>query len=239
MSALDRLAELQAAVVEAQSAEREVKAQAQAVQAQIVALERQLTTLPSDQFDAAQQPKPKTEAAKLATDLTQLKHPPVSWNQRTAAARKRVEEAKRGVVRHRARHGEELILMRETEAIAKRDAVLAKVDELRSALRDFATFEAEIGNLLNLIAGMDHHDLPSITSVDELQKALRRFTGDLPIPLPRSMFAQEGQQQPRVRTANGWISRANAESSAIQERNRAEDPERKAQRARRSPAAVR
>ena len=134
---------------------------------------------------------------------------------------------------------EEVIMTKESEAIAKRDTVVEKVGELKAALRDYSAFREDIGDLLNGITGLDYRDLPNTAAVDEMQKALRRFSGDVPVPLPRSMFPQEGQQQPRVRTPGGWVSRANYESSQAMERKRAEDPEREAQQARRNPAPVR
>jgi hypothetical protein len=232
----ERLAELQVAVVEAQQAERELSAEAQAAQAQAKALEQQLAALPADQFDETGKPLAKTEAAKLAAELAGFKHPPVSWQQRTAAASNRVATAKRAVVRHRARHGEQLIMDREHEAIAIRDALLTKVEDLKDAARAYSRFHTETGNLLNGITGLDHADMPNATSVDQLLRTLNRFSGDVPIPLPRSMYPQEGQQQPRVRTDSGWISKANWESSQEQERQAARDQERGAQRAARSEA---
>jgi hypothetical protein len=222
--AAERLTELQTAVVEAQHAERDLLAQAQAAQTRAQGLGQELAALPADQFDDTGKPKAKTQAATLAAELAGLKHPPVSWQQRTAAARTRVATAKREVARHRARHGEELILMRETEAVTRRDTLLAKAADLATELREFRAFENHIGDLLNVISGLDHHDMPNMGSIDELQTALQRFSGDVPVPLPRSMYHQEGQAQPRVRTDDGWISRAHRESSQEQQRHAARNP---------------
>jgi hypothetical protein len=64
-----RLAELQAAVIEAQHAERELSAQAQAAKVRITSLEQEIAALPAHQFDETNKPRPKTDAAKLAAEL--------------------------------------------------------------------------------------------------------------------------------------------------------------------------
>ena len=87
-------------------------------------------------------------------------------------------------------------MQREAEAVAMRDGLLAKVEELEDELRAYSRFHTETGTLLNAITGLDHRDMPNATAVDQLQRTLNGFSGDVPVPLPRSMYPRKASSSP-------------------------------------------
>ena len=87
MTSQPRLAAREAKVAEAEQVVREVEAQAREAANRLELASREFASLPPDQLDQTGNPRPKTEAARLAGEIKAFKDPPVTWSRRLDEAR--------------------------------------------------------------------------------------------------------------------------------------------------------
>jgi hypothetical protein len=233
-SAWQRRAELEAEVDAARVEEQRIGLQRQDADARAKRLRAQLAERPAGEYDEVGRPVPKSEAARLTAELDATKG--TAFADRIRAAKQRTRRARIALDRDAADHLRELVADREPDA---RQAV-ADLDDLLELLDrkivKFAQFAQSWSRVINPITGLDMRtELPTYDQLSGLRRVLRGYRNSVELPLPKSIVTPEGEQPPRVQYKGGWVSPANAEVSAEQDRRRTEHPD--AQRTRRNPPA--
>jgi hypothetical protein len=146
--------------------------------------------------------RPTGEAGKLWDQRLAVKEKlDGPWEERYRKAQNETARAESELHRYIGDHLGELVSEIEPDALAARDRVVERADDLDQAFAEWSEVEHRVTSLLAAVPGADPRDVPRLPG-DGLRAELRRLRGaEIPPPLPRSLFAEEAPD-PTV-TASG------------------------------------
>jgi hypothetical protein len=196
-------------VAEAEGVVREVEAQAGEAAARLELASREFASLPPDQLDQTGNPKPRTEAARLAGEIRKLKDPPVAWSRRLDEARRAARMARIELDQWRGAHVVELARADEPEDRQAAEELRAQVNGLIATIKRYQGVMAKNSALVSKAPGLDPQvELPGGFSdrLSNVRRDLQRLLPEIVAPLPRSIFPREGETPPRVQAPDGgWV----------------------------------
>jgi len=200
-SATDELREIEAREQSAASALREFELRQRASQERAHSAEAEVIRLAEDplgaeQFDADGRPLPGTDAAQLAELIEHAS----DYTVVLARCRAELDRLRLASLQHRRDHALELVYEQAPAAVVAVEGVRSALGLLGQALAGYVHVQDTVTELLGVIDGLDGSDLPSV-DLTPLQAAVE--SPDLPLPLPRSLVALDGQSQPKLRTNDG------------------------------------
>ncbi len=202
------LAGRQSKVSEAEQVVRDVEAQAREAANRLELASREFAALPPDQLDETGNPKPKTEAARLAAQIKALKDPPVAWSRRVEQARTTARQARIELDRFSGANVAEIARANEHVGREAGGGLRAQLRGTIEAIDGYYSAQAQFSAMVAKASGLDPQtELPATLSdkLSNLRRDLQRLLPEVEDPLA-SVVQHGGEECVHAGECRPWAA---------------------------------